>query len=97
VKCYLMVWDDTLEGEPVRSIERQTILDFLDTLPEVANWRAVMSAIFIVSDESAQLLSEKIHKKFPRLHHVISLVTALECQGWADAKTWGFIEKPRSA
>jgi hypothetical protein len=88
-----MIWNPTLEGKPAQAIDRQVILDFLDTLPEVYNWRANLRAIFIVSDASHELLSEKIHTRFPGLLHIVALISGETCQGWVDQDTWDFIEK----
>jgi hypothetical protein len=77
--------------------QRERILKFLDTLPEVINWRASAGAIFIVSDSSADDISKKIHAEFSSLTHVLARIqtgNTHDLQGWADPKTWEIIKHP---
>jgi len=92
MNCYVLVYR---HGNVERRQERQQILDFLDTLPEVKNWRASVGAIFIASDARAKSLTDKIHAKFPQLIFVLARIDRSEAHGWADKDTWRFINNPR--
>jgi hypothetical protein len=73
-------------------IDRQNILDFLNTLPnDVAIWRASTGAIFLSSNSTAKEIAEKVHEKFPGLHFIISPIQIGNMWGWTDKGTWEFI------
>jgi hypothetical protein len=93
VTAYLMTWLPIIGQSPV---DRQQILNVLDTIPEVANWRAAVGAIFIISPSSPTTLSEQIRRKLPGLHHVITRIDVFSMDGWADTETWSFVQYPRS-
>ena len=88
-----MTWLPAIGQSP---IDRQQILNVLDTMPEVVNWRAAVGAIFIISPGSATTLSEQIRRKLPGLQHVITRIDGFNVDGWADAETWNFVQYPRS-
>jgi len=85
--CYVLVFRHI-------DLDRQIMLDFLDTLPEVQNWRAAVGAIYIISDATATSIADEIHRKFPALQFVLSKVDILHSNGWADKETWDFINLP---
>lgn len=88
---YVFVWSPTMAGNA--PIDRQNILDFLNTLPneEVPIWRASTGAIFIASNSTAKEISEKVHEKFPGLHFIIAPIQIGNIWGWTDKGTWEFI------
>jgi hypothetical protein len=87
MNCYLLTFHYTSLSE------RQVMLNFLDTVPEVLNWRAVSGAIFIISST----LTFKIHKGFPALNFFLTPVFGTNINGWADMETWDFISNPKSS
>jgi len=89
MKCFVLVFHHT-------ELERQKMLDFLDTVSEVANWRANVGAIFIASEASDEKLAAKIHNKFPALRFVVAQIEGDNAQGWTDEETWDFIYRPHS-
>jgi hypothetical protein len=77
-------------------IDRQNILDFLNTLPnDVSIWRASTGAIFFASNSTVKEISEKVHGKFPGLHFMISPIQIENIWGWTDKDTWEFIRTGR--
>jgi hypothetical protein len=77
-------------------VERQQILDALDKVPEIVNWRAATGAIFIASESSGKVLSEKINSAIPRhVHFVLVDAEIDQVWGWTDEETWNFIRRPR--
>lgn len=90
MNCYIFSWDRT-----GKDIDRQKILDFLDTISEVKNWKAVDGIILIVSDATAVQLNTQINQKFPTLRHLIAPITIDQIEGYTDQDTWDFIGNPR--
>ncbi|MBV9861115.1 MAG: hypothetical protein JO267_03095 [Alphaproteobacteria bacterium] len=72
-------------------VDRQDILNYLDKMPEVANWRASTGAIFIVTNANGMYLSTKIHEAMPRLLFAIVPIDSRQMWGWSDPDTWKFI------
>jgi hypothetical protein len=91
----MMTWLSIYEGGG--TVKRQDILDFLDSIPSIVNWRASTGAIFIVSNESARQLADRIHEKLPKLHFVLAPIVGFQCQGFAEKGTWDFINHPKSS
>jgi hypothetical protein len=94
MNIYVMIWHPYI-GEKV--IERSVVLDSLDKIPEIENWRANIGAIFIASKSSASEISDSIRQKIPGLMHMVIPIDLAHMQGWADRDTWEFILKPRPA
>ena len=91
LKPFLVAFNDA-------QITRQSLLDFLDTRPEVKNWFAFMpSAIFVVSDRTAQQLAEVIRAGLPGKNFLITEVPRGANDGWMGANVWDFINNPRSS
>jgi hypothetical protein len=89
MNCFILTWrrnDD---------LPRRTILDTLDAIPDVLNWRAAVGAIIIVSESDARSISEKINEKLPKLHFLVSPVSIDSAEGYMDKDTWNFIRRPR--
>jgi hypothetical protein len=89
MKPYVLTWLPWLDGGP---IDRQKILDVLNTMPEVLNWRAAVGAIFIISESSPTQLSIGLRTRIPNLHHMIVPIDVTIADGWADKETWDFIQ-----
>ena len=91
LKPFLVAFNDA-------QITRQSLLDFLDTRPEVKNWFAFMpSAIFVVSDRTAQQLAEVIRAGLPGKNFLITEVPRGANDGWMGENVWDFINNPRSS
>jgi hypothetical protein len=93
MKPYILTWLPWLNGPT----ERQTILDALNSMPEVLNWRAAIGAVFIISDSPATVLSAGIRNRLPNLQYVIVPVDMSVSDGWADRETWNFLQNPQRA
>jgi hypothetical protein len=78
-------------------VDRDELLQKLDQMPEVLNWRASVGAIFIVSKAGSVQLSLQIHGALPRLQFVLVSITNSICTGWADNGTWDFVNNPRAS
>ena len=79
-------------------INRQALLDFLDTRSEVKNWFAFLpTAIFVISDHSAQQLAEAIRTGKPGISFVITAMPDGKNDGWLGKNVWEFINNPRSS
>jgi hypothetical protein len=92
--CYLLTWDRLKNTTGER---RQEILDFLDTIPEIVNWRATTGIILLVSELTADEIIDKLHEKFPKLGFIVAPVNIDDVQGIANKETWDFIRYPKSA
>jgi hypothetical protein len=91
MNCYLMTWSGS-------NVNTQTILDALDKLSEIVNWRSATGGIFIVSDTPPNDLSELINNSIPKhVHFVLARLRIGETWGYTDEKTWEFIRRPRRA
>src|SRR5579862_1714228 len=87
---YLLIWNPML---PER-FDRQTVINFLDMLPEVVNWRASTGGILIVSRHDVNVLTAKLHEKLLKMNFILARIPGLTSQGWTDADTWKFINNP---
>lgn len=79
---------------------RQELLDALDTIHSIKNWRAASGAIFIVTEESvaSSSLSQQIHKAIPSLQKfIIARIDGTQSQGLSDKETWNFLNNPKPA
>jgi len=93
MKAYLISF--TSAAYPV--IERQVILDFLNTQPIIKNWFAVMPhAILVASDSNIADISKILSDRFPK--NLTCLVTdASNANGLANNKVWDFVNNPKSS
>jgi hypothetical protein len=80
-----------------RVVDRQEVLNVLNAIPGVVNWRASIGAIFIISSLSATALSAQLRQKLPGLQHMIAPIDIAVTDGWADADTWSFLQYPSAA
>lgn len=90
MRCLILVSNDVL-------LNRQKIVDYLDTVPELKNWRATNGAVFIATEMDENWLAQQIHKAFPEMHFMVTPVQIETVQGYQDAGTWDFIRNPRPA
>lgn len=89
MKCFILTW--------LNSASCQVVLDALDKIPQIINWRASTGAIFLVSSIDASALTDLIHEKLPKEHFVISQISIDTVEGYTDRDTWNFIRRPRRA
>lgn len=76
--------------------DRQKLLNALDLIPEVLNWRAALGGVFVVTPATvtSSMIAEKLAPKYPDLRFVISAIYGNMTNGRADAQTWEFINNP---
>lgn len=77
--------------------KQQEIIDFLETLPAVENWRASDGVVFVVTALSLQHLCGAILARFPGMHFLCVPLESAKVQGWCHPDTWDFINNPRPA
>lgn len=90
--CFILSWHSVFYGDS-KPVDRQLVLNSLDGIPEIITWRASTGAIFIVSEATAQALSEKLRKFLPNLGFVLLPIRVEDVWGWTDPGTWEFIQK----
>jgi hypothetical protein len=78
------------------SPSRQEMLDFLDTLPEIKNWRASEGVIYLAAEISDDQIAEKIRAKYPKLRFIVTQISSATSQGWGAGALWEFIAKPKA-
>lgn len=77
---------------------RQTILDYLDTLPIVKHWYAFLSsAVFIISDASAHDLTDQLVGHVNGSFFFVSEVPKGVNNGRLPKAAWDFINLPKSS
>ena len=82
---YLLVFDPIHGG-------RQTVLDVLDAIPEVADWHAPMqSAVVVVSEATASELATRLRDAFPGITFVVTLIKPNLANGVLPRATWNFL------
>ena len=95
---YIMAWHSLQHGSPGSPpVNRKDILNVLDKLPEVANWRASTGAIFIISAFGSQYIADKIRQHLPYL--IFTIIPIMEFDkigGYSDKETWDFIKTPKA-
>lgn len=91
LKPFLIVFNDA-------QINRQGLLDFLDTRSEIKNWYAFLpTAVFVISENSASQIAEVIRSEFPGKNLFVSEVPRGANDGWLGANVWDFINSPKSS
>jgi hypothetical protein len=86
VKCFAILWAD---------LDRQKLIDFIDKIPEVRNWRAVSGTLFMITEKNENWLADKVHGEFPDLIFLIAPINLSDVQGYEDTETWAFIQNPK--
>lgn len=91
MRAFLLSFNDSV-------VARKTMLDFLDTRPEVVNWYApLQGAVFIISNSDARGLGVLIHAAYPILYFVIAELPRGYNDGFLPAAAWQFINDPKSS
>lgn len=91
LKSYLLSIDGTL-------IQRNQVLNYLDTSPQILNWFAIMKdSILIISNYNATQLREMMHLAFPFGFFIITELQIGNYDGWLPGANWDFIANPRSS
>ncbi|HFQ5008828.1 hypothetical protein XM79_c11569 [Vibrio vulnificus] len=77
------------------SIDRQEILDFLDTQSIVKNWYAVLpNAILVVTEFGIPEITKIMTERFP--YNLTFLITdAKNANGLANQEVWNFVNNPQ--
>jgi hypothetical protein len=88
MNSYVLIFDHSV-------VPRQQMLQYIDTLPFIRNWRASTGAIFLASEWQPHQIYAPIHERFPNLHFVVSKVDRFTTQGWTDQETWDFLNNPK--
>jgi len=91
VNCFIFSWHPVFQETPLKLVSRQELLDQLDKMPEVKNWRASTGVIFVITDVGSYQLSAQIHGAFPSLLFTLGPVHISTLSGWTDPATWDFI------
>lgn len=80
------------------AMPRQQVLDFLDTLPQVLNWYAVLAeSIIVISEHNAAELRELIRNRYPYTFFIITEIPRGNNDGLLPKAAWDFINNPRSS
>lgn len=91
LKPYLVVFNGS-------EVTRQSLLDHLDTRPEVKNWFAFLpTGVFVISDRTASQLAEAIRIAFPIATFVVTEIPPGANDGWLNKDAWDFINNPSSS
>ena len=79
--------------------ERQMIINALDQIEFVKNWRVATNAFFIVTPDtiSSHDVAKELEAKAPSLSRfVVAKIASSGTQGRADNETWDFLNNPRA-
>src|SRR5262249_6130457 len=75
-------------------ISRRVIQDHLESRSEVLNWLGFFPhAMVVVSDHSAEALTEIIHERFPTLQFLLTEIVS-NSAGFLPKYDWDFINDP---
>jgi len=83
MKCYVLVTGDLKR--------RQSIIDYIDKVPEIAGWRIASGGIFLLSEKDEEWLTDRVHEEFPKLVFLIVPLDFYSVQGYQARDTWEFI------
>ncbi len=100
MNCYLLTWSLLYrnDGPPMdRTVSRQSIIDCLEKMPEISNWRASTGCLFIASDHPARTMAEQLHIMLNDLNFLIVPIKMEDAWGWTDKETWAFIDQSTAA
>jgi hypothetical protein len=79
-------------------LSRQSLLDFLDTQPDVVNWlifSALSGQVMVVSERSCLEVAGLIRTRFSGELFTVSIVS--EIDGWMNQGYWDFDNAPKSS
>ena len=78
------------------AIERDAVLGFLNTRPEVVNWFTYTSnAVLVASRSDLTALTGIIHVEAPGLFFLLVEVDPLRANGFQTQQIWDFINNPQ--
>ena len=80
------------------SLSRQSLLDFLDTQPDVVNWltsNALPGQVMVVSERPCIEVARLIRARFSGELFTVSTVS--EIDGWMNQGYWDFVNVPKSS
>jgi hypothetical protein len=80
------------------SLSRQSLLDFLDTQPDVVNWltaNALPGQVIVVSERSCSEVAALIRTRFSGESCTVSTVS--EIDGWMNQQYWDLVNAPKSS
>jgi hypothetical protein len=82
-----------------KNVEHYVVRDqgYLDTVPEVKNWRATNGGVFIAKEMDENWLAERVHNAFLEMQFMITPLQIETVQGYQDAETWDFIRKSEAS
>jgi hypothetical protein len=79
-------------------IDRDAVTAFLDTRPEIVNWRTISPyGILVASRTDLTTLSEMFHTQVPWLYFLLVPVEGPNANGWWSRDLWDFINSPKSS
>ena len=88
---HLLVFNPVHDG-------RRAMTAFLDALPEVIDWHALMNnAVALVSEAGTTELAERIRARFPGVRFVITPIDPQVANGVLPRATWDFLIGRRRA
>lgn len=94
MKSYMITWLSSLEGGGI--VNRQTLINAIDSIDIVHNWRASTGAIFVSSPHTAEEISRRIRRSLPKLAFVVAQIDLGNIHGWTDKDSWNFIQHPKA-
>ena len=93
MKCFMMTWG-MKTGQPMPTVKEITTA--IDAIAEISNWRLSTGALFLVSDQEARQLAERIHMSLPNLRFIVAPISVDDLGGWTERPTWEFVRHPKS-
>jgi hypothetical protein len=80
-RAYIFIYDSELG-------ERETVKNFIDSVPEIMNWRRDLpSSMYLISEKDAEWICDKIRSHFPKGSFLVAELTENK-QGYLSEKTW---------
>jgi hypothetical protein len=74
---------------------REEVLDVLNKLRDVKNWRASTGCIFIITDVSLNELTAQLQRMLPGVSFILVPYDGTQANGWTDSATWDFANYPK--
>lgn len=91
MKTFIFAFNSSLGSQ-------QSVLDFLDTRPEILNWLNLLpQSIVLVSEKTVSELTDIIRSKYPGHHFIVSEISGLSSNGFLGKTSWEFINHPKSS
>ncbi len=89
MKVFLLTINDTIGVD-------QTLLDFLNSQPEILNWFYLPPSVFIVSNSNAHVISDLIRTNIPGMLFFITEIVPANNNGFLPQMAWDFINNPKA-